>query len=1135
MVKNLYALSLTCFALCLLLAPANGQTLVGNAVETLPGTFRLTANSPSQIGAVWMDELVAVDASWEMRAEVNLGGSNGGADGMVFVLRNASSDDLGGNGANMGYGGIDESVGVELDTYYGAGYPSTGDANSDHIGIQKNGSVSHIGANAIAGPIAAIAGWNNNIENNAYHDLRVTYNAGTNQMVVHFNCVQRLVGTVDLEDVLEASEAVWGLTAATGGATNMQRVRNLEWYAWPEGLAPDEVVACPGLPVELTVSSEAVGPTWSPSGGLSSTSGYTVSATNDGDATYTVSYDDICGSEQTETINVVVIEFPSTGLPEDTVICDEGILTFSNGPWPNGMAGTWEDGSSDLIREIDAPGEYNLTLNAPAGCSSTESMNVSAVVLPEFDLGQDVSICPGSSVVFDHAGALDGVNVLWSDATNGLTYEAVEEELVWLSWESMGCQESDTIMVSWHPLYAISWPVNPVVLCLEESLVIQAVDAGWPGGAVDLVWDDGTVGPSLAVNESGAYSVTATTAEGCSSSATVNVVNSLNTGVDLGPDGILCDNESLALFSGYNASQTTWFIDGDLEGFQSNFTTVENATTVVIAEVTVGACVARDTVSFSHVPFFETALPSSLALCLLDSVFLEAIPGAESYDWNNGVTQSSQWVDASGIYQLSTVLLGCVFDHAVEVYPSANVGVDLGLDVVMCENETLDLWSGYSASETQWWLNGQPFDGISEITVGGEDQIVVVEVVVGACVSADTMEVDYAPFFDANIPASVSMCAGDSVLISAAGGAPQYQWNTGENNSSLWITTPGIYTLSTPIQGCAYDATITAFNIPLPNLNLGPDIQLCAGQQAVITTGLPLADATTWSNGSNASVVETGAAGTYSVVVSENGCSSWDTVVVAVQVLPLFDLDEDRLLCPDESAFLYVYPMLEGATVQWNTGQTTPDIDVSTPGMYSVTTFINGCAWTDTVHVFKAAPLIVSLDGLYELCEGELLSVNAANPVSIFPIEYAWNTGQNTASITLDRSGLFEVEVSNVCESVSDAFEIRLIPCGCETYVPNAFTPDNDGHNDLFRPVLGCAPLDYTFELFNFWGERIFASTNPLDGWMGQVEDEPAASGHSGYFAPDGLYVWRLRVSFDEGELFDPLLQEYNGTVLIIR
>ncbi len=78
-------------------------------------------------------------------------------------------------------------------------------------------------------------------------------------------------------------------------------------------------------------------------------------------------------------------------------------------------------------------------------------------------------------------------------------------------------------------------------------------------------------------------------------------------------------------------------------------------------------------------------------------------------------------------------------------------------------------------------------------------------------------------------------------------------------------------------------------------------------------------------------------------------------------------------------------------------------------------------------------------------------------------------------------------------------------------------------------------PFISTFELFNFWGERIFASTNPLDGWMGQVEDEPAASGHSGYFAPDGLYVWRLRVSFDEGELFDPPLQEYNGTVLIIR
>ena len=235
-----------------------------------------------------------------------------------------------------------------------------GDINSDHLGIQKNGSVSHFGGNSIAGPIAAITGWNNNIENNTYHDLRVTYNATTNEMVVYFNCVQRLVGTVDLEDVLDASEGIWGFTAATGGASNIQRVKNMEWFAWPQGMAEDEVVACPGVPVELTVGSEAVSPTWSPAGGLSSTSGYSVDATVAAAATYTVSYDDICGVEQSESVDLVVVEFPSTELPVDTILCDEGTLTFSNGPWPEGISGMWEDGSSDLSREIITPGRIQF-------------------------------------------------------------------------------------------------------------------------------------------------------------------------------------------------------------------------------------------------------------------------------------------------------------------------------------------------------------------------------------------------------------------------------------------------------------------------------------------------------------------------------------------------------------------------------------------------------------------------------------------------------------------------------------------------------------------------------------------------------------------------------------------------------
>jgi gliding motility-associated-like protein len=1119
----------------LILGQGKTQTLVGNAIQQANGTFRLTANGPTQIGAVWMDDLVAIDESWEMRAEVFLGQSDGGADGMVFVLRNESSEDIGLAGANMGFGGIGESVGVEMDTYYGSGLPSTGDVNLDHLGIQKNGSVSHFGANSIAGPVAALPGGNTNIETGGFYDLRVTYDASTNEMVVYFNCNQRLIGTIDIEDALNESQAVWGFTAATGGATNAHRVRNLEWFARPEGLAPDLVTACAGQPAELSISNEASNPTWSPSAGLSEVSGYSIEATVDSDEVYTVSYEDFCGVEQFELVTLDVIEFPSTGLPTDTTLCDSGSLFFSNGPWPEGISGLWEDGSSNLTREIQFPGDYNLTLTSLEGCTSTAYMTVESFTLPAYSLGEDVSICPGSSIIFDHEGVLNDINVEWSTSATGSAIEVFDIGSYWVIWEELGCQDSDTVNVAFHPIYDVDWVSDPVVLCEDESQEIEAMDMSWDGGDVDLIWSDGTQGSVFTISAPGFYSVTAMTPQSCSFLSTVNAVSSLNTGVNLGPDLILCDDETVTLNSGYNAAETLWFLNGNPEGLATNSLTFENETTQAVVEVTIGACISQDTIVLDHVPFFDAGLPVVSALCLEDSVFLEALPGAESYSWNNGVDQISQWVNSAGTYTLSTALLGCVFEQYSEVSPSANVGVDLGTDVVLCEDELLDLTSGYSAGETIWWLNDVALEGVNEISVGGEDLSIWVEVVVGSCISGDTLEVDYVPFFDANLPSEVPLCSGDSILLSAAAGAPEYQWNTGELNASLWVSGPGIFSLSTPVQGCMYEASVNVLNVPLPVLNLGPDVDLCEGQQVVLNTQLPLADETFWSNGSTTDTVMIGESGVFSVVVTENGCSSFDAVTVSVQELPVFDLDEDLLICPDEYAFLFVYPLLDGTSVIWSSGQSAPEIEVSDPGMYSATTFLNGCTWTDSVEVFKATPLVVTLPDLFELCDDEVLTVDAANPTSIFPIAYSWSTGETTSSIDLERSGLFEVEVSNVCETLMDSFEIRLIPCGCEAFVPSAFTPDNDGYNDAFKPVMACSPQAYNFEIWNTWGELVFSTSDPNEAWIGQVQGEIVAPINDSYFSPDGIYVWRLKVSFDEGELFDPPLQEYAGTVVVLR
>ncbi len=81
-----------------------------------------------------------------------------------------------------------------------------------------------------------------------------------------------------------------------------------------------------------------------------------------------------------------------------------------------------------------------------------------------------------------------------------------------------------------------------------------------------------------------------------------------------------------------------------------------------------------------------------------------------------------------------------------------------------------------------------------------------------------------------------------------------------------------------------------------------------------------------------------------------------------------------------------------------------------------------------------------------------------------------------------------------------------FIPGEMLVYVPNAFTPDLDGVNDGFRPVVeGIVAESYSFSIYNRWGEMIFLSDDPTDAWYGQVRG-------GNHFAQDGAYVWILEV-----------------------
>ena len=76
-------------------------------------------------------------------------------------------------------------------------------------------------------------------------------------------------------------------------------------------------------------------------------------------------------------------------------------------------------------------------------------------------------------------------------------------------------------------------------------------------------------------------------------------------------------------------------------------------------------------------------------------------------------------------------------------------------------------------------------------------------------------------------------------------------------------------------------------------------------------------------------------------------------------------------------------------------------------------------------------------------------------------------------------------------------------------YVPSAFTPNNDGDNDIFLPVFNSVDSKrYNFKVFNRWGELLFETTDINEGWDGS---------HKGQKVPQGIYIWKVAYKEKEG------------------
>ncbi|MCB0576969.1 MAG: gliding motility-associated C-terminal domain-containing protein, partial [Saprospiraceae bacterium] len=136
-----------------------------------------------------------------------------------------------------------------------------------------------------------------------------------------------------------------------------------------------------------------------------------------------------------------------------------------------------------------------------------------------------------------------------------------------------------------------------------------------------------------------------------------------------------------------------------------------------------------------------------------------------------------------------------------------------------------------------------------------------------------------------------------------------------------------------------------------------------------------------------------------------------------------------------------------------------------------------------------------------------------------------WSDGSTADTLLVEAFGDYSVIVSNSCGAVAFSYSLPEPEGGCcRPFTPNAFTPNGDGVNDLFSPVLmGCEVASMEFRVYSRWGELMYEGLTPTDRWDGTTLN--------GTEAPSDIYVYTARYRF-EGDTSE---KAESGDIALLR
>ena len=523
------------------------------------------------------------------------------------------------------------------------------------------------------------------------------------------------------------------------------------------------------------------------------------------------------------------------------------------------------------------------------------------------------------------------------------------------------------------------------------------------------------------------------------------------------------------------------------------------------------------------------------------------------YLWGNGERgETAEALSAGAVTVTVTDANGCVYRDGTEVFSLPPIGLSLAQTPVACYRDSNGVAAvtrvDYGGVErdlggfTFRW-RGYPDSVGAEITGrGGREELVVTVADARGCRAVDSIVVAEPPPLSAVAErvADVS-CRGraDGVAeVRAVGGdgAYRYAWlasgRTTATNAGLGAGTYAV--TATDGEGCA-DTTEVTIREPDALVNAVAATKVnCfsdrSGTVAVTTSGGNVPYAYTWSHGPRTASLDSVAAGRYVLTTEDaRGCLRRDTAEIERVVPVALDVDVEGVTCAGD---------VDGSILATATGGTGPytyaldgesagrvgDYRYLPPGDYTVTAFDRyGCpSPVAAVAIEAPEPLRVEAGDLIEVELGERVGVAATVSHAEGAVRYRWTPRDTTlfacdtcavTEVTGRYQGTIRVDVTDErgC-SAGDVVQVRVTKA-VTVLVPTGFRPDGSGEDDRLVVHGKTGTRVETFEVFNRWGELVYAAADfPVNsfahGWDGS---------YRGAFAPGGTYLWRVGVTFIDG------------------